>query len=382
MNQADWKKIRKLRQLYSQGKKTTLAYAPWVATFFWNFSAKEQLTKFLQPHIERHGSIASVSSSHPVLQEHTPIHLPYIYRHDISFEDGSLCILFQKFNFSKNFTSLFTSLTWSYLAQLSTAFRRYHRRYEKNIGRSLSLVHPHPQSLWENYTMFLSAIGSSWKAKEITFLGPTWVVLTDVTAVTLAVPGKNQVVGSSVYSHLVNAIHRSRFQKKQYESLGKSLGKTIQSCYAQKIAFIDVGLGNYILDSEGVVRFIDGELFQVFPEGVPPHYKALELVLFMEDIYLEMVRDYCRTINSKDSDVIHKYQQGLLVFFSSFLKELDLSNDELVLAQAMYHDWSTKVGTFYFTVFLSLRWNARVVSSFRLLLKQHLEKIVAKHITC
>jgi hypothetical protein len=72
----------------------------------------------------------------------------------------------------------------------------------------------------------------------------------------------------------------------------------------------------------------------------------------------------------------------LLVFFSSFLKKLDLSNDELVLAQRMYHDWSTKAGTFYFTVFLALHWDAQVVSSFRLLLKEDLEKIVEKRISC
>jgi hypothetical protein len=94
-----------------------------------------------------------------------------------------------------------------------------------------------------------------------------------------------------------------------------------------------------------------------------------------------MVRDYCRTINSKDSDATRKYQQGLLVFFSSFLRELDLSNDELVLAQGMYHDWSTKVGTFFFTLFLSLHWDARVICSFRLLLKEALEKILEKQIS-
>jgi hypothetical protein len=206
-------------------------------------------------------------------------------------------------------------------------------------------------------------------------------VLTDVTAVTLAVPGANQLVGSSLYSHLANTIQRNRFQKKQFETLGKSVGKMIRSGYLQKVTFTDIGLGNYILDSEGMVRFIDGELFQVFPEGVPSHYKALELVLFMEDIYVEMVRDYCRTINSTNSEATRKYQQGLLEFFSSFLRELDLSNDELVLAQGMYHDWSTKVGTFIFTLFLSLHWDARVICSFRLLLKEALEKILAKQIS-
>jgi hypothetical protein len=364
-----------------QQRKTTLAYAPWIVAYFWDYPAKEQLTDFLQQHIERHGSVTSVSSAHPVLQEHTPIHLPYLYRHDISFEDGSRCVLFQKFNFSSSFISLFVSLTWSYLALLSTTFRRQHRRYEKNLGRPLTLVRPHPRSLWNNYTKFLSTLGTSWNEDETTFLGPTCVVLTDVTAVTLAVPGKNQVVGSSMYTHLVNPIRHSRFQKKQYEALGKSLGKTIRSCYAQNVAFIDIGLGNYILDSEGLIRFIDGELYQVFPEGVPSHYKALELVSFMENLYVEIVRDYCRTINTKDSDVIRKYQQGLLVFFSSFLKELDLSNDELVLAQKMYHDWSTKIGTFCFTVFLSLHLDARVISSFRLLLKEDLEKILEKRIS-
>jgi hypothetical protein len=229
--------------------------------------------------------------------------------------------------------------------------------------------------------VFLSTIGSSWKTKKPTILGPIWVVLTHVTAVTLAVPGKNQVVGVSVYFHLVNALHRNHFQKKQYELLGTSVGKTIRSCYAQKVAFIDIGLGNYILDSEGAVRFIDGEFLQVLPEKVPSHYKALELVAFMEDIYIEMVRDYCRTINSKDSEVIRKYHKGLLVFFSSFLKELDLSKEDLVLAQKMFNDWSTKLGTFCFTVFLVLRWDAEVVSSFRVLLKKELEMIIQKHIS-
>jgi hypothetical protein len=316
MNQTDWKKIQRLRQFYSQGKKTTLAYPPWIDTFFWDFSAKKQLTDFLQTHIERHRSVTSVSSSHPVLQEHTPIHLPYLYRHDVSFEDGSLCVLFQKFNFSRDFTSLFTSFTWAYLPMFSTTFRRRHRQYEKSLGRFVSLIHPHPQLLWENYISFLSTVGSSWNAKVTTFLGPTWVVLTEITAVTLAVPGTNQAVGSSLYSHLANTIQRNRFQKKQFETLGKSVGKMIRSGYHQKVTFTDIGLGNYILDSEGTVRFIDGELFQVFPEGVPSHYKALELVLFMEDLYVELVRDYCRTINSTDSEAMRKYQQGLLVFFS------------------------------------------------------------------
>jgi hypothetical protein len=264
---------------------------------------------------------------------------------------------------------------------LSTTFRRRHRQYEKSLGRFVSLIHPNPQSLWKNYISFLSTVGSSWNAKKTTFLGPTWVVLTDVTAVTLAVPGANQLVGSSLYSHLANTIQRNRFQKKQFETLGKSVGKMIRSGYLQKVTFTDIGLGKYILDSEGMVRFIDGELFQVFPEGVPSHYKALELVLFMEDIYVEMVRDYCRTINSTNSEATRKYQQGLLEFFSSFLRELDLSNDELVLAQGMYHDWSTKVGTFIFTLFLSLHWDARVICSFRLLLKEALEKILAKQIS-
>ena len=381
MKQTDYKKIQRLHQIHKQQKKTTLSYDSWITVYFWDLPSKEQIIEFLQPHIKHHGSITSVCTFHPTFQEHTPLHLPYLYQHTVSFEDGFQCLLFQKFNFSQNVTSLFTSFIWSYLPQLSTTFRRQHRKYEKNLGHPLPLVHPHPRSLWENYTVFLSTIGSSWKTKKPTILGPIWVVLTHVTAVTLAVPGKNQVVGVSVYFHLVNALHRSHFQKKQYELLGTSVGKTIRSCYAQKVAFIDIGLGNYILDSEGAVRFIDGEFLQVLPEKVPSHYKALELVAFMEDIYIEMVRDYCRTINSKDSEVIRKYHKGLLVFFSSFLKELDLSKEDLVLAQKMFNDWSTKLGTFCFTVFLVLRWDAEVVSSFRVLLKKELEMIIQKHIS-
>jgi hypothetical protein len=381
MKQTDNTKIQHLHRLHKKQKKTTLSYDSWIATYFWNIPAKEQITGFLQPHIEQHGSIILVYSFHPTVQEHTPLHLPYLYQHTVSFEDGFQCILFQKYNFSKNITSLFTSMVWSYLPQLSTTFRRQHRTYEKNLSRPLSLVRPHPRFLWENYSVFLSTIGASWNTKKLPFIGPIWVVLTEVTAVTLAVPSKTQEVGSSLYSHLANALHHSRFQKKQYELLGKSVGKTIQSCYAQKVAFIDIGLGNSILDSKGVARFIDGEFLQMFPETVPSHYKALELVVFMEDIYVEMVRDYCRTLNSRDSDMIRKYQQGLLVFFSSFIKELDLSNADLVLAQKMFNDWSTKVGTFCFTVFLVLRWDARVVCSFRKLLKKELETIINQRIS-
>jgi hypothetical protein len=229
--------------------------------------------------------------------------------------------------------------------------------------------------------LFLSTFGTSWNAQENTHLGPVWVVLTDVTAVTLAVADKNQTVGLSVYSHLVDLIHQSSFQKKSFERLGESLARTIQSSYTQKAVFIDVGLGNYILDSKGMARAIDGELFQLFPEAVPSHYKALELVLFMEDIYIETVRDYCRAINSGEVDKIRRYQQGLFVFFSSFFTTLNLTKDEMTLAQRMYHDWSTKVGTFYFTVFLFLRWDARIISSFRLLLKEELEKIIEERIS-
>lgn len=382
MKKADRKKIFRLRRLYKNEKKTTLAYPQWVLTFFWDASAKQQLNEFLHQHLQSHGSVTSVVSGHPVLGEHTPIHLPYLYRHDLSFEDGSGCILFQKFNFTFNLTSLFASFIWSYLAQLSPTFRSNHRRYEKNHGHAFLLLHPHPRSLWKQYTLFLSAFGSSWNANESPQLGPVRVVLTDVTAATLAVPGKNQAVGSSVYSHLVDAIHRRSFQRKEFENLGVSMARTIRSCYSQKAAFIDVGLGNYILHSEGQTRVIDGELFQVFTEEVPSHYKALELVMLMEDVYIETVRDYCRTINSPVVDTIRRYQQGLFVFFSSFLTELDLSKDELLLAQAMYHDWSTKLGTFCFTIFFSLHWDAKVLSFFRKVLRDGFERILEMRLSC
>jgi hypothetical protein len=381
MKHAERKKIQSLHHLHKQQQKTTLAYDFWIATYFWNLSAKEHISEFLHSHINLHGPITTICSFHPTVQEHTPLHLPYLYQHDISFEDGFHCILFQKFNFSQNVTSLITSLIWSYLPQLSTTFRKQHRMYERSLGRPLPLVHPHPRSLWENYTLFLSTIGAKWKSEKSTSLGPIWVVLTDNTAVTLSIPGHNQDTGSSVYSHLVNMLHQRSFQKKQYEVLGASLGKAIHSCYTQKIAFLDNGLGNYILDSEEAIRFIDGEFLQVLPDGVPSHYKALELVLFMEDIYIETVRDYCRTINSKDPEAIRNYLKGLLVFFSNFLKKLHLSNDELALALKMFNDWSTRIGTFCFTMFLCLQWDARVMSSYRVVLKKDLEKIIQKQIS-
>jgi hypothetical protein len=381
MKQADRKKIKHLHQIHSKEKQTILGYSAWIVLYFWDSVAYEQITEYLSTLIQHHGTITTVSSAHPILLERTPIHLPYIYHHEVNFSDGASVVLFQKYNFSRNLVSLFTSLTWSYLAQCSTVFRKYHRQYEKRIGRPVSLVHPHPKSLWENYTMFLSTVGTTWNRKDTILLGPTWVVLTDVTAVTIAVPGKSHDVGTSVYTHLIHAVHQQRFQKKRYETIGDALGKTLRSCYMNKVVFIDVGLGNYILDSKGVVRFIDGELFQVFPEGVPAHYKALELVLFMETLYLETVRDYYRTVNSLDAETMKKYQRGLLMFFTAFLTELGLQQDELKLAQAMYRDWSTKVSTFYLTFFLSLTRDAQVISSYRIILRDALEDIVDHNIS-
>jgi hypothetical protein len=381
MDRSDRKKINHLYQLHTPITAITRNYSDWLSTFFWNANTQEEITEYCETIAQKHGGISSVSSGHPLLQERTPIHLRYLYRHELFCDDDTTIVLFQKFNFSYNVTSLFTSLTWSYLSNLSTVFRKMHREYEQSQHRSVQLVHPNPRTLWENYKTFLSTLGVHWTKNDGMVLGPVWIVLTDTTAVTVAVPGKNTVVGDSVYSQLVHAVHDNRFQKKRFESLGFSLAGTIRFCYEKKVAFIDVGLGNYIMDEAGRARFIDGELLQVFPTGVPSHYKALELVLFMETLYLETVRDYCRTINSKDVHIIKKYQQGLLLFFSVFLKHLGLSKEELMLTQMMYRDWSTKVSTFYFTLLLSLNRDSRVISSYRLLLRECLEKILEKYIS-
>jgi hypothetical protein len=376
MKRADRKKIQRLHQLHQHEKKTTLSYDSWLATYFWDSASKEQITEYLHSVIQRHGKISSVTSFHPRVQGRTPIHLPYLYRHDISFEDGSQVVLFQKLNFSWSLISLFNSVFWSYIGCLSPAFRHSHRRYEKTIGRSLALVRPNPGSLWENYRMFLRTLGSSWDTQETKLPGPTWVVCTDITAVTLAVPGKNQEVGTTVCEHLIHAIHQRRFSKKQFETLGRLFGLTIKSCYEQNAAVIDVSLGNYICDSDDVLRFIDGELLQVYPEGVPSHCRAMELVLLMETLYIETVCDYCERVNVCDADAIRRYSQGLFIFFSSFLQEVGLSNDELILALRMSQGWTTKVGTFIFTLIYSFTHDAKVLSLYRVVLRESFEKII------
>jgi len=381
MNRSDRKKIKHLHRLHRRNKETLLSYCEWLTTYCWENDAQHALTDYLETLITDHGEIVSVRSQHPLLQERTPIHLPYLYRHQILFNDNTTIVLFQKFNFSRGFTSLFTSLTWSYMANLSTAFRRQHRRYETAHGRSFQLVHPNPTSLWENYKMFLTTLGTNWKNVNTSLHGPVWVVLTDVTAITVAVPGKKQNVGTSVYSHLIQEIHQHRFQHRRIEILGTTLAKTIRFSYQQKVAFIDVSLGNYIIDDQGRARFIDGELLQVLPDEVPSHYQTLELVLFMETLYLETVRDYCSTINSNDIHTINNYQQGVLLFFSAFLKELQLTKADFQLARVMYRDWSTKVGTFYFTVLLSFRYNSKVIRRYRKLLRKSLEKILEEYLS-
>jgi len=116
----------------------------------------------------------------------------------------------------------------------------------------------------------------------------------------------------------------------------------------------------------------------MFPTSVPPQYTALELVMLMETLYLETVRDYCRTINSLNSDDIKHYQRGVIVFFSAFLKELSLSKEEQMFAQTMYHEWSTKGSTFFFTVLLSLHRDSTMVRRYRKILRGDLEKILSQ----
>jgi hypothetical protein len=376
MKRADRQRIRHLHQLHLRQKKTTLSYESWLTTYFWDPASKEQITRYLDSLMQHHGKISLVASCHPELRERTPIHLPYLYCHEFSFEDGFQQVLFQKLNFTWSFISLFSSVFWSYIAFLSTAFRRRHRQYEKSLGRSLVLVRPNPGVLWENYQVFLHTLGSSWNAQEKKLLGPTWVACSDITAVTFAVPGKNQKVGDTVYVQLMEAVHRKRLSKKQFEALGKSLGRAIQSCYEQKAAFIDISLGNYILDSDDVVRFIDGELLHVYPEEVPSHCRAMELVLFMETMYIETVCDYCEKVNIRDAEAIRRYCRGLLLFFSSFLPEVGLSDDELSLALRMSKEWTPKFGTFFFTLSFSFTHDAKVMSLYRVLLRDSLQKII------
>jgi hypothetical protein len=50
-----------------------------------------------------------------------------------------------------------------------------------------------------------------------------------------------------------------------------------------------------------------------------------------------------------------------------------------MLAEMMYHDWSTKLSTFSFTLSLSLTCEYQLIRRYRLLLRDDLEKILEEH---
>ena len=131
MNFIYHKKIKNIHHLHKKKGQTKLDYSTWLSTYFFESTSKKQMILYLEHKMKEHGSIKTILSKHPTGKNRQPIHLPYIYMHEINFQNESKIVLFQKFNFSKSLNSLITSFIWSYLPKMSSEFRKYHRIYEK-----------------------------------------------------------------------------------------------------------------------------------------------------------------------------------------------------------------------------------------------------------
>jgi len=375
-NIVDHKKIRNIHHLHKKNGQTKLDYTTWLSIYFFESTSKKQITEYLEEIIKKQGNIKTIISKHPTGKQRAPIHLAYIYMHEIHFQKNFNIVLFQKYNFSKSLNSLLTSFIWSYLPTMSSEFRKHHRFYETSHHCKQNIIHPHPKYLWENYKKFLFLLGEKYKNKKETNLGPTWIIINDLTTVTLAICDKDDNVGTTAYTKIIDTIHNgiqtNSFYKKDFELLGKTIGKTLKASYEKKLALIDINLGNFILEHAERARLIDGELLQVFETDVPAHYKAMELVLIMQTLFLDTVQDYCRTIGSTNIKDIKTYQQGLIILFSSILQELRFSDDTIAIAVLISKDWSTKLSNLFYRVCFYLNFDAKMINKYREVLSKNL----------
>jgi hypothetical protein len=375
----DIKKIRRNHHLHKKTGQTKLGYNTWLDNYFWDPFSKKEIENYLRYVGKNHEGVKTVISRHPSGKERTPIHLPYIYMHEVYFHDNLKIVLFQKFNFSRSINSVFASIIWSYLPMMSSEFRKHHRIYEAKHNYKNNFIKPHPKHLWVNYQNFLYILGDNWKEKE-KGIGPIWIAVNDVTAVTQAIYREEGEVGISVYSKLTDAIHKSlntqNINKKDFERYGNAVGATMKNYYEKNSVLIDINLGNFILDSKSRARLIDGELFQVFKTEVPAHYVGLEVVNMMETVFLETVLDYCDCVNSLKSEDILAYQESLNVFFLSLLKNLRLSDEEVQIALRVFQNRSTKQTNLFFKTLLSLKGNNKIINKYQCLLQGNLRSIL------
>jgi len=348
--------------------------------YFWDPYLKKEIKNYLKYVVKNHGEVKTIMSCHPSGKERTPIHLPYIYMHKIHFQNNLKIVLFQKFNFSRSINSTVTSVIWSYLPMMSSEFRKHHRVYENKHNYKNNFIKPNPKHLWINYQKFLYLLGENWKEKKEKGIGPTWIALNDISAVTKAICDKDGEVGISGYSKVIDAVHKSlntkNSNKKDFEKYGNAIGTTMREYYDKKTVLIDVNLGNFIFDSKSRARLIDGELFQVFATEVPLHYIGFEVAIMMETLFLETALDYCKCVNSLENKEILAYQQGLYVFFSSLIKSLKLSKKEVQVALSILQDRSIRQTNSFFKLLFSMKGNAKIIDKYQSLLKNNLMSIL------
>ncbi len=372
----DYKKIRKIHDLHKKDRQTKLNCNSWLNIYFWESISKEQMLKYLQHMKQYYGNINTIISKHPSWSQRPPLHLPYIYKHEIHFQGGSKIVLFQKYNYSRGAPSLITSFIWSLLPKMSYEFRKHHKVYEAEHGHISCFTHPHPKQLWERYKNFLFTLGNSWETANDNELGPVWIVLNDITTVTEAIYDDKGDIGTTLNTLVIEVIHSGILNqyenKKDFEKYGKAIGTTMCKCYEKNTVFIDVNLGNFIFDSRSRARLIDGELFQVFDRDVPSHYKAMELALMMGVLFLETALDYCKTINSTNQEDMSYYQQGLTLLIASIIDRLILSKEEIQLGLSIYRDRSSKFSHFFFKILFSLICDFRIIHKYQVLLKENL----------
>ena len=367
---------------YDDIKKTSqtkLDYKRWINNYFRDPSSKKEIQDYLEFMGKNYGGVETVFTCHPSDKERTTIHLPYIYMHEIFFQNTSKIVLFQKYNFTRSINSLFTSIIWSYLPMMSSEFRKHHRIYEIKHNYKNNFIKPHPKYLWTNHQKFLYTLGENWKEKK-EGIGPIWIFINDVATVTQAISDKNGQVGVSIYSKLTDAIHESlntkNNKKKEFEKYGAAVGTTIKKSYEKNSALIDINLGNFIFDSKSRARPIDGELFQVFTTGIPAHFIGFEVMNMMEMFFLETVLDYCKHVNSLKSEDMLAYQEGLNIFFCSLIKNLKISDKEIQIALNIFQNRSTKQTNLFFKTLLSLKANSKIINRYQDLLQRNLISIL------
>lgn len=378
-------KIKALRFLHLRDKSIRHDYEKWLRMYSWGPS-QEDLKAYVSHLQKKHGPVKYVSTFQPRWKFHrlnfSPIHAHYTYIHALFFQDGKKQCLFQKFNFRHSPVSYMVAAWWSHLPYFSFEFGKRHKKYVAAEDFHWGAIHPDPKHLWRNHKIFLRVMGKHWLEREKPILGPICVLVNDTMTVTEAILGRRGGLAESAKNRVLEALHNKIppiASGGTLNQIGWELGRVIRNCYDRKIALIDVNLGNFLFDEKSHVRVVDGETMQFFNKEVPPHYKASELILFLEHLVAETATDYLHTIGSSNAEDLEKYQHRVVDLFQAMVGEIKPSKEDAAIALAIMKGAAAWLVNLFFKYISTLKADPKLARTYHDTLSNKLKEVILQY---